>query len=323
VNVLIDSRRILQAAALTAMFLAQGIAPYALPAEVQPVRVTLVDTAQVRAPIITLADLLPPDAPDAMHDRAKGILLGNSPSTGSQRVFTRDAILRAARNYPELASQLAVPSQVVITRWSRLLTRREIKKALEKSMTANGFPGSKPLAEKDVTFTTPVVVTEDAPRLSVMFYEPQRDRATTRVALWTVSEPRNPPFWVTVNRDLDPSSDSALAPAHTNETAASKPVAVAASIANVKTARVRNMSDAPPRIALAAQAPLPTQNAELLVHAGKAIQLIVQGTGMRITANATALETGSEGQQVRVQCQPAGKILIAKVVAESTAEIDY
>lgn len=44
---------------------------------------------------------------------------------------------------------------------------------------------------------------------------------------------------------------------------------------------------------------------------------------MRITARATARERGHEGQRIRVQCEPAGKVPVAKIISAETAEIDY
>lgn len=44
---------------------------------------------------------------------------------------------------------------------------------------------------------------------------------------------------------------------------------------------------------------------------------------MRITAKAKALETGRANQQIRVQIEPSGKILAARLITAQTAEIDY
>ncbi len=168
------------------------------------------------------------------------------------------------------------------------LTRAEIAAAVEKSLSANGLSAGPPLSPDDITMISPLAVTETNPTLVVTRIESRAGSNTTHVALWTTSEPRIPPFWVTVDRKL-------------------KSVAVA----NKRNADVARFVQ-PPKL-----------RAPVLVHAGNPIQLIVQGAGMRIMTKGKALETGRAGQQIRVQTEPAGKILVAKIVTAQTAEIDY
>ena len=189
----------------------------------------------------------------------------------------------------------------------RPLTRAEIAAAIQKSFATNGFSTESPLSPADITIISPIAVTEAHPNLDVTQIESRPGSNTTHVALWTASEPRIPPFWVTVDRRLEPiAAEKSLElaiPDHAQPTQAHY-------ISRTRIGR-RPLTPA----AAAAQAPL--------VHAGNPIQLIVQGAGMRIMTKGKALETGRAGQQIRVQTEPAGKVLAARIVTSQTAEIDY
>lgn len=189
----------------------------------------------------------------------------------------------------------------------RPLTRAEIATAIQKSLATNGFAMESPLSPVDITILSPIAVTETHPNLQVTQIESRPGSNTMHVALWTSSEPRIPPFWVAVDRKLEPiAAEKSLELAIPDHAQPSQ----AHYISRTRIGR-RPLTPA----AAAAQAPL--------VHAGNPIQLIVQGAGMRIMTKGKALETGRAGQQIRVQTEPAGKILAARIVTAQTAEVDY
>ena len=194
---------------------------------------------------------------------------------------------------------------------SRPLTCSQVAEAIQKSLAANGFSTAQPLLAHDISFEARVLVTEDHPNLTVTRFESRAGSATTHVALWIASEPRIPPFWVTLNQIVSSDHHQSVAQAKQNAPLSINPRETEVHYV-VHDAMQMNR---PPRGSNTTQPPL--------VHAGKPIQLVVQGSGMRITAKATALETGREGQQIRVKCQPAGKVLVAKIISAETAEIDY
>jgi hypothetical protein len=307
----------------TALAIAQGSARVALPV-----------TVVVHTDSMSLADLLPGETSSSLRMRARDILMGAAPRAGSQRMISRFDLVRALNSSPDLLASLEIPQTIDVKRWSRPLTREEIAAAIDKSLaktidrpptetigrspaetigrspaetidrslTENDASQSVRLSADDVTLDSIVVVTEQAPALDVMRIEPQSGAAISHVALWIPSEPRTPPFWVTVDRKLGSASGSGQ--------------------------RSKSGAQKYPQLAQAAktgsQSPSGSVPANVsLVHAGKPVQLIVQGAGMRITAKATALETGRQGQQIRVQCEPAGKIVLAKVVSAAAAEIDF
>jgi hypothetical protein len=292
---------------------------------------TLRKNAIIRADVVSVADLLPENAPNGIRMQAREIALGKAPGIGAQRTVDRAEILRAIGNSTDLSGELRIPPSITLTRWSRLLTREEIAQAIAKSLEANGVSNPLSLSAEDVTFDSPIAVVEAEPTLNVMRVEPLSRSLGTHVALWTASEPRTPPFWVTVDKEFDvpPITSQRQSAAAPKGAAKIQPVANAAeeSAGPSRTgareqATVRYIS----RSATPAISPghaTAASEAPPLVRVGNRIQLIVQGSGMRITAKATALETGREGQNIRVKCEPAGKVLVAKIVAAQVAEIDY
>lgn len=202
--------------------------------------------------------------------------------------------------------------------YRRPLTRTEIAAAIQKSLATNGFSTEAPISQTDITIISPIAVTEAHPNLEITQIESRPGSNTTHVALWTTSEPRIPPFWVTVDRKLESLS---VTNKHTDDVASSE-----AFVAPPSRRRKNSVEQYNERTDLKIVHAVPmllTANAPVLVHAGNPIQLIVQGAGMRIVTKAKALETRRAGQQIRVQTEPAGKILVARIVTAQTAEIDY
>ena len=280
-------------------------------------RIALLANVSVHTDEICLADLLTANAPESLRARAKQISFGRAPAIGAERTLQRSEILRAVPS--NMIPIIAIPQSVIVTRWSRLLTRDEILAAIQKSMDANHAPSDSPFSPSDITFDSPISVTEDTPSLNVVRFEPRADDTGTHVALWTISEPRTPPFWVTIDRNID------LAPKPTppGETLAAgdrpgKPVQRLT--AGKSSASTRPLS----AVQISHTAPAsPSISEEPRIRVGDAIELVVQGNGMRIATKATALESGREGQRIRVKSANAEKVLVAKIVGEEAAEIDY
>jgi len=212
-------------------------------------------------------------------------------------------------------ASLLIATALAAQTTGRLLTRAEIAAAIQKSIDANGFSAGTPLQPSDISLDSHVLVTESHPVLIVTRMESRPGAASTNAALWTSSEPHTPPFWVTIDR---PISESAP-----NETAARS----APGESHLQLPATPPLQTPIHYVARASTEARPVahmpSNDRPLVHVGNPIELIVQGAGMRITAKAKALETGRKGQQIRVQCEPAGKILVARIVSAEAAEIDY
>ena len=278
-------------------------------------RIALLPSVFVHADEISLADLLPTNAPDSLRTQAEEISFGHAPAIGLERTLQRSEIIHAVPS--NLIAMIAIPQSVIVTRWSRALTRDEVLAAIQKSMDANHASSDAPLSPSDVTFDSPIAVTEDAPSLNVVRFEPRSDNAGTHVALWTVSEPRTPPFWVTIDRNIDLAPKPA-AEALASDNRAEKPARKPREGKSVASGR----ASSPAPISQTATASMAVSKGPQ-IRVGEAIELVVQGNGMRIATKATALESGREGQNIRVKSATAEKILIAKIVSAQTAEIDY
>jgi len=270
-------------------------------------RVALPDQAIVHGDVVRLSECLPASASDTIRELARAVVLGNAPRPGRQRTFDRVQILRELRNVPALSNVIEVPATISVSRWSRALAKEEVLGAVKKVLAENRVDGANSVSEEDIALDVPVVVTETAPRIDVTQMI-RADDNLTRVALWIASEPRTPPFWVTLKRGINLPAD--LDFRHTPVTPTT--VRSAAHSAGPITAPSHAANDRNS-----------THNSEVLVKSGRPVQLIVRGRGMRISIMATALETAREGQTIRVQSAPAGKILSATVIAAQQAEISY
>jgi flagellar basal body P-ring formation chaperone FlgA len=267
-----------------------AFAPATLGVEIAA-RVPLNEAVVAHNDLISLLDLLPPNAPENLRARAKGLTLGEAPLPGSHRTFARHELVRALRAAPELRNALSIPPSIDVTRWSRSLTREEVLIAIAEALRSNQLALPSPLVSRNLVFNSTIAVTEEAPKLRVTRFEPSPDGAATHVRLWTSSEPRSPSFWVTLLRNIDADETSSLSPPR----------------------EIRYISSR------SAAAPAPT----ILIHVGDRVQLILQAQGMRLSARATALEIGSLGQKIRVRNSDTGKILSGTIVAAHTIEADF
>lgn len=272
-----------------------------------PARVALPSHATVHEDTVRLSECLPASASDRIRELARAVVLGNAPQPGRQRVFDRVQILRELRGVPALSNVIEVPATISVSRWSRALAKEEVVRAVKKVLAENRVDSADAVSAEDIVLDVPVMVTEIAPRIDVTQMI-RTDDSSTRVALWIASEPRMPPFWVTLHRAVN-----APANVYLRRTPVTPTAVTSAAHLTISTST-------------ASQQPgvrRPISTSQVLVQSGRPVQLIVTGRGMRISIMATALETGREGQTIRVESVPAGRILSATVIAAQKAEISY
>src|ERR1700761_8843115 len=107
------NRRKLIAAIIFVLALAAAFALLALDSYAgEPLRVSLTEYAVTHAAIVRLSDLLPAEAPAALHDRAETVLLGDAPFPGATRDISRERIAAAVAAHPELVALLEIPEVV-------------------------------------------------------------------------------------------------------------------------------------------------------------------------------------------------------------------
>jgi hypothetical protein len=275
--------------------------------------VALKSLVAAREEVVRLSDLLPAGAPESVRGRLQKITLGPAPRPGVHRILRRADILPLIAAVPGLQDRLTIPDTVDVTRWSRPVTREELLDPILKSFRANRLEGAGLLAAADLSLAPPVLATEEAPRFEVTRIESAPNSGATRIHVWIVSEPRVPPFWVTLDREV--TMESSLPDKR-------------------KSSECTGGAPCHPRrgegSALAVSLPAPSRGPEptpdfhpILVKAGQPVQLLVQGAGMRIATTAISLAGGREGDRIRVHAALSGKILVGTVVAPQTVEIDY
>ncbi|HXZ11165.1 MAG TPA: flagellar basal body P-ring formation chaperone FlgA [Candidatus Sulfotelmatobacter sp.] len=291
-------------------------------------RTALRDAVEVRRDVVFLADLLPASAPPALLSATLAISLGYAPNPGAQRTFDHAEIERALRDAPGLSEALEIPAAVEVTRWSRQLTGAEVIAAIRRAMILNHFGGAASVELEELAFDAPIRVTEDNPSLRVTRIETAPDGAATHVRLWTASEPRIPPFWVTLRRQLDSlAPPCSSGPACDQRTpGSSAEIAGAPQNSGVRPAAANTRKAAPglpPGRAGATSARATPSDPAVLVQRGKRVQLIVEVNGMRIMASAVPLDLGRQGEKIRVRNVDSGKILVGTVVSAQTVEVQF
>ena len=299
-----------QAAAIVFVLLAGGPRSSAGPS----IRTTLKDAAEVHHDVIRLSDLLPSSAPENLRAAGEAISLGFAPNPGAQRSIDRAEIVRSLRDAPALSQALEIPPSVEVTRWSRRLTGAEVIAAIRRALMANQFNGAASVGLEELAFDSPIRVTEENPQLRVTRIEAAPDGAAIHVRMWTSSEPRTPPFWVMLRRDLDK-----LAPACSARSECPDPNAGKFE----GSTRIHDGSAAPPKPGTA-RTPTPTaSDPSVLIRRGQRVQLVVEVNGMRIMATAVPLDLGRRGEKIRVRNVDSGKVLVGTVVSAQTVEVQF
>jgi Chaperone for flagella basal body P-ring formation len=250
---------------------------------------------------------LPANAPRVIHNHTESffaepaaIVVDALPASCAQSTARFSDLQHSLENAPGIGAAATVPSSAELTHPSRTLSRAEILAALASSAAVNQFAGLQSLLPQEIISAPAILVAEAAPKIEITRIEPDLTGTATRVRLWIPAEPRIPPFWITLHRAMTPQ------PSQPATTAASRgtPAKISASIV-VSASANATLGDA------------------VLVHRGKSVQLVMQATGIRITASGTALEPGREGQKIRVRSALAGKIVLATVRNAQTVDLDY
>jgi hypothetical protein len=259
-------------------------------------RVELTPWMAAHAGTASTCDLLPSNRSAKLGERAVDLMSTQPPvsctqstSRRLQRPLARHLELQhSLSNAPQLSAAVTLASATDLARPSRVLSRAEILVALATSASVNQFSGLQALRVEDIISAPDILVAEATPQIEITRIEPDSNGTATRARLWIPSEPRIPPFWVTLRRAIAPPPNAA-------------PTAPA-------------IATAPRSIAL---------GQTVLIARGKPVQLVLQGTGIRISATGTALEAGHEGQKIRVRSDFAGKVVVATVLDAETVELEY
>jgi hypothetical protein len=262
-------------------------------------RVALTPWSVAHTGTVRTCDFSPVKTPPQIRDRAAGFLADQPPLSCAPPAARHLDLQHSFGEIPQVGAAATISTAAELTRPSRVLSRTEILAALAASAAVNQFSGLQSLRLEDIVSAPDILVAEATPRIEITGIGPDISGSAIRVRAWIPSEPRIPPFWITLRRVITPSSVAADA-------------ALPRSI--VAIVPLNAPATAPENAALSHLVVIPR---------GKLVQVVMRGTGMRISASGTALEAGRQGQRIRVRSEYAGKIVLATVLNAETVELEF
>jgi hypothetical protein len=261
--------------------------------------VALLSEVDLRTSSVRLSDLLPASAPASLRTASAAVPLGRAPVAGSVRRMTHEEIEHALLDQPQILAGISVPVEIIIRRVHRQLSREEVATAISAAL---GRENAVDPTALNLQLST--LVTCDDPGLEVTGIEFDALRQVTRFRLWTAKEPENLPFYVTIpgrwmgskGKPQTPAATEARALPDSGEQAAAyvhpKPVYPATSISGAKSS---------------------PKGPEMIVKAGVATRLVIEGPDYRLTSTVIPLQPGALGQQISVRDPLTHKISSAQV----------
>jgi len=300
------------------MVLSFALAPISVAkaASFQP-RVQIHNVVQVEGERLRLSDLLPRDAPEGLGEICRRVELGDAPQAASQRVISREQIEQQLRDFPSTLKRLEIPDRVIVTRKRRRLSPAEIRAAIESFMASEESHALQVANLSGLKLQAPAFVTTQDPGLEVKGVEADRVERKTRFLLWTSKEPQVLPFYVTVE-GLPETADwasSPRVPSGKSRNCADSDAALRSNVA---------LPNAPSGLLEGHSARLPVQKGQcaqpatspptVLVVQGKPAKFVIEMKTLRLAARVTPLQSGVQGQIIRVRNEDTQRVLEAEVV---------
>ena len=259
--------------------------------------VALLSEVDLRTSTVRLSDLLPASAPDSLRKASDAVPLGRAPVAGSVRRMPREEIEHALLDQPQILAGILVPAEVTIRRVYRRLSRDEVLAAISAAL---GRENAVDLAALNLQLS-PLVTGED-PGLEVTGVEFDPLHRVTRFRLWTAKEPENLPFSLTIpGRWMDAKG--------TRQTSAAEN---GARFGREQAAASSHSAIVHPVVDTGAVKSTP-KGSEMLVKAGVATRLVIEGADYRLTSTVIPLQPGALGQEIRVRDPLTHKVSSALV----------
>jgi hypothetical protein len=261
--------------------------------------VALLSEVDLKTSSVRLSDLLPPEAPASLRTAGDAIPLGRAPMAGSVRHITREEIEHALVDQPQILAGISVPADIALRRVHRQLSPEEVAAAISAVL---GRENTVDPAKLKLQLSP--LVTSDDPGLEVTGIDFDAFHQVTRFRLWTAKEPANMPFYVTVPGRQIGSKAMPHGAAGTEARAAARSEAQPTVSAHSE----------PVHPAIAAGGVKPSgKSPEMLVKAGVATQLVIEGADYRLTSTVIPLQAGALGQEIHARDPLTHKILSAQV----------
>ncbi len=251
-------------------------------------KVGLLESAKVSQDTITLADLLPSNAPSSVKEIAAHASLGLAPQPGSWRALTSAQIESRLRDTPDLLARLEIPDRVLVTRAYRALSRGEIVRSIEEALKTEGLGDSDRLKDALLRLDAPVLVAHDDAGIKAVRVEYDRLQRKAVFRLWASNEPRLLPFYVSIDNfpRAEQLAERTATPAGGN-------------------------------------APKGRTQSAILVAAGKPARLVGEGPNFRFSTIVVPLQPGRKGQFIRVRERGTRRLLRAEVVGEGLLRAQF
>lgn len=284
----------------------------------QPVQVP--SRVVLRTASFTLDNLLPASAPAALHHEAMSVVLGKSPQPGASRVLYRQQMQFLLHGHASLLAALQLPRAIIVRRFHRPITRKEIVQAIQKALGRQGVAVTGPLDAESLHLSVPVYVTSADPGLQVLRIAADPARHETEFTLWTSKEPENLPFVVTLQRALKLPTLVARRSVPAGEIVSTSDFAVemrpAGQTRAASSISQENLAGLETRAGLRAGQPVALDQFKrpILVRPGALATLIVRGSAFSIKTIVDPLEQGVLGQEIRVRNSETRQVVEAKVV---------
>lgn len=276
---------------LVLVFVALGIMPTMLHgASVLP----LLSEVRVAGDSVYLSDLLPAQASAAFRTMAAKIRLSAAPPPGSAMVLTADKVEEKIPGTTR--REVLLPSEIVVRRLPRLLTREEVITALNAALQSNSFPGNPRVDPEAVQFSAEVRISGDDPHLRVRRVDFDAALQQARFLMVPADDPRALPFLVTARLTSNQGSEGARS---------KDSAGMLLSSAKGDTGQLLQKSS------------------DALIASGQSARLQVLSSSMQMLLDVVALEPGALHQVIRVRVPGSSRVLRGQVIAPGRLEARF
>ncbi|HWF38097.1 MAG TPA: flagella basal body P-ring formation protein FlgA [Candidatus Acidoferrales bacterium] len=255
----------------------------------------LLSEVRVAGDAVYLSDLLPAQASAAFRSMAARIRLSAAPPPGSSMILTADKVEEKIPGATR--REVLLPSEIVVRRLPRLLTREEVIGAMNAALQSNSFPGNPRVDPDAVQFSAEVRISGDDPHLRVRRVDFDAALQQARFLMVPGNDTRALPFLVTARLTNNQQSEGG----RSKDSAGMSLVSTKGEPAGQL---LRKSSDA-------------------VIASGQTARLQVLSSSMQMLLDVVALEPGALHQVIRVRVPGSSRVLRGEVIAPGRLEARF
>ena len=274
--------------------------------------ITLLAAVKVAGASVTLADLLPEQAPAAMRERAQGIVLGAAPQPGFPRILQRRELQAILAQRPLTPAGLAIPPAIVIERDVPLVSRQTLFSLIQSALKNRPGFDAHSLAPDQIVLPMPVYARPDEPMI-IDSIEQDPGSPDLRFRVRFAHEPQRPAFYILAPVRVDTPVLVAARSLRAGDIL--RPGDLRAADAQGEQA-ARGLAGFKMMLTVPAGATVSRSMLEPapLVRAGHPVTLVYRGNGYTLTSTVTALQSAAMGELVAVRNPKNNQTAQARVV---------